>query len=130
MKTRLFTQITILLSICLLGEIIAQILPIPFPASVISMIILLIMLISGIIKMHNISDIGDFLLNNMGFFFIPISVSIMEYVDTLRPIIIPFLIICTVSTFITFATSFFAVRITTLLMNKFSKNKLDKEEIK
>lgn len=127
LKPRLFLQTAVLLLICLLGEILSQLSPIPFPAGVISMILLLVLLISGIIKLHHIEDIGDFLLKNMAFFFIPAGVSIIEHIPVLKPVILPFLAVCLISTFITFAVSSLAVRITSSLMEKFSQNSGKKE---
>ena len=121
MKLRIFTQLTVLIGICLAGEIIAQFIPIPFPAGVVSMVLLLILLFTGLIKLRHISDAGDFLLKNMAFFFIPAGVSIIEHIPTLKPIIIPFLAICLISTFITFTVTFLSVRVTSLLMSKISE---------
>ena len=47
---KLLMQLAIVFLICLLGEIIAAILPFPFPASVISMILVFLVLFSGVLK--------------------------------------------------------------------------------
>ncbi len=121
MKLKILTQLAILIGVCLAGEVIAQFIPIPFPAGVVSMVLLLILLFSGALKLRHISDVGNFLLKNMAFFFIPAGVSIIEHIPTLKPIIIPFLAICLISTFVTFAVTFISVRITSSLMSMAAK---------
>ena len=41
----------------------------------------------------------------MAFFFIPAGVGIMEYFDVLRECLLPFLVICVISTVLTFAVT-------------------------
>ncbi len=127
MKARLFIQTSIILVICFAGELLSQIIPIPFPSGVISMILLLILLLSGLLKTHHIEDIGNFLTKNMALFFIPAGVSIIEYIPVLKPIVIPFLAVCIISTFITFAVTFLTVRATSYIMDKLSKNSFSKK---
>ena len=67
---KLLMQLAIVFLICLLGEIIAAILPFPFPASVISMILVFLVLFSGVLKVAHISTPAEFMLGNMAFFFI------------------------------------------------------------
>ena len=45
------------------------------------------------------------MLKNMAFFFIPAGVGIMEYFDVLKECLLPFLVICVVSTVLTFAVT-------------------------
>ena len=68
------TQLAILLLICFVGEGVALLLPIAFPSSVISMILLFLLLLTGALKLRQIEDAADFLTKNMAFFFIPAGV--------------------------------------------------------
>ena len=75
---RMMLQLAIVFALCLLGEAIAQLLPFPFPASVISMILVFLLLLQGQLKVYHIRKQTDFLLDNMAFFFIPAAVRSMS----------------------------------------------------
>lgn len=81
MKVKLLVQIGIVFGICLVGEGIAAVLPFAFPASVLSMLLLFVLLLCGVLKVEHIREKGDFLLKNMAFFFIPSGVALLEQVD-------------------------------------------------
>ena len=118
---RILTQIGIVLGVCLVGELVAQVLPFPFPSSVIAMVLLFLLLCSKVIKPYHIQGKTDFLLKNMAFFFIPAGVSIINYFDILASNLIPLLVICLVSTLLTFAVTVWAVRLTRYLMDRRKK---------
>lgn len=58
--------------------------PVAFPASVISMLLLMALLLTGVVKERRIQTVSRFLVTNMGLFFIPSLVGTMEYVEVLR----------------------------------------------
>lgn len=91
-------EIAVIFGICLISEGIAAALPVAFPASVISMILLLILLLSGVIKERHIHRVCRFFVGNMAFFFIPSCVSILEHVQTLSACLVPFLVISILTT--------------------------------
>ena len=74
---KIILQIGLVLGICLLGEALSLVLPIPFPGSVIAMIFLFLLLLSGRLRPEHIREKSDFLLQNMAFFFIPAGVGIL-----------------------------------------------------
>lgn len=98
-------QIAVLFGLCLLGEAVSMLLPIPIPASVISMMLLLGLLLKGWLKLGHIEDVGKFLLSNMAFFFVPIGVSMMEHSALLKETIGPIIVICIVTTILTFGAT-------------------------
>ena len=102
-------QIAVIFFICLLGELIAALLPIPFPASVIAMILVFLLLLCGPLKVYHISKQTDFLLNNMVLFFIPPAVGIIENIHYLDGKLLIFLFICIFSTVVTFAITAWTV---------------------
>lgn len=118
---KIICQIAIIFTICWISQIVEAILPFPFPASVIGMVLLLILLLVRVLKVDHIREKSDFLLSNMAFFFIPAGVSIINYFDILASNLIPLLIICFVSTLLTFAVTAYAVRLTRHLMNRRKK---------
>ena len=75
----LIVEFCIVFLICMAGEWIAALLPFTLPASVISLILLLILLLSGGVKERTIQGTSHFLIDNMGLFFIPSVVGTLEY---------------------------------------------------
>ena len=88
---KILTQLAVLLLICFVGEGIALLLPIPFPASVISMVLLFLLLCTGALKLRQIEDAAEFLTKNMAFFFIPAGVEILENYKPVADKILPLL---------------------------------------
>ena len=105
---KILLQIAAVFGICWVGEGLAKLLPLP--GSVISMILLLILLLTGLLKPHHIREKSDFLLQNMAFFFIPAGVALMEVFGIPWENLLPFLAICTLSTFLTFAVTAYTVK--------------------
>lgn len=118
---KIICQIAIIFTICWISQIVEAVLPFPFPASVIGMVLLLILLLVRALKVDHIREKSDFLLSNMAFFFIPAGVSIINYFDILASNLIPLLVICLVSTLLTFAVTAWAVRLTRYLMDRRKK---------
>lgn len=116
-------QAAVLFLICLLGETIVSLFSLSFPSSVISMIILFLFLLFQVIRQENIQGIIRFLQQNMALFFIPSGVAIMENYSYLRESLIPFLLICVISTIATFAVTAYTVRLVSALMRKSENGK-------
>ena len=106
---KILMQLAIILFICLLGELIAAVLPFPFPASVISMLLVLALLLWGPLKIYHIQKQADFLLDNMGFFFVPPTVAILGYLGYMEGKVALILFICLVTVFTTFAVTSWTV---------------------
>ena len=117
----LIFELEILFLICMAGEGIATLLPIMIPASVISLILLLILLLSGVLKERQIRQSAVFLTENMGILFIPAAVGTLEYLDVLKAQAIPFLLITVVSTPIVYFITAWSVQ---LLMKLFNRKKV------
>ena len=106
---KILMQLAIILFICLLGEVIAAVLPFPFPASVISMLLVLALLLWGPLKIYHIQKQADFLLDNMGFFFVPPTVAILGYLGYMEGKVAIILFICLVTVVTTFAVTSWTV---------------------
>ena len=91
--------------------------------SVISLLLLLVLLLTGIVKMDHVREKSDFLLGNLGFFFIPVSVSIINYVDLIWQNAAAFLTVCVVSMVLTYGATAWAVHLTRRLMERGGKRK-------
>ena len=119
----------ILLQVALVGGIywvsqgIEAILPVAFPASVISLLLLLVLLLTGIVKVDHVREKSDFLLGNLGFFFIPVSVSIINYVDLIWQNAAAFLTVCVVSMVLTYGATAWAEHLTRRQMERGANRK-------
>ncbi len=116
---KLLEQVLKIFIICIFGELIANVLTIPFPGSVLAMILLFLCLAFKLIRVEQIDIAADFLLKNMVLLFIPSTVSIISYVGVFEDIIFKFLFICIVTTVITFICTAYSVKLTMYIMNKF-----------
>ena len=119
---KIIRQIGIIFSVCWLSVLVEKILPFAFPASVIGMLLLFICLFTGVLKIEHIQEKADFLLENMAFFFVPAGVSIIDYFDVLKNTWLQLVIICVISTVVTFAVTAWSVRLTMQWMERRKKN--------
>ena len=115
---KIIKQVGIIFSICALSVLIEHFLPFAFPASVIGMVLLLLLLCTGALRMEHIREKSDFLLSNMAFFFVPAGVSIINYADVLRSSAVQLVIICLVTTVLTFGATAWSIRLTLHLMER------------
>ena len=115
---KIIKQFGIIFSLCWIATVIERLLPIAFPASVIAMLLLLICLMTGALKIDHIREKSDFLLANMAFFFIPAGVNVINYLDILKANWLPLLLICVITTVITFAATAYSIRLTIWLLGR------------
>lgn len=104
-------EIALIFVLCLVGEWIAALLPVAFPASVISMVILIFLLMTGVIKQRQIQTVSNFLVVNMGLFFVPALVGTLEYVDVLKARLVPFLVVALITTPIVYGVTAWTVQL-------------------
>ena len=98
--------------------ILENLLPFPFPASVIGMVLLFVLLATGLLKLEHVREKADFLLANMAFFFLPAGVSVMNYFDVLSSALVPLLVICLVTTVLVFGATALSIKLTLRLMGR------------
>ena len=115
---KIIKQFGIIFSLCWIATVIEGLLPIAFPASVIAMLLLLLCLMTGVLKIDHIREKSDFLLANMAFFFIPAGVNVINYLDILKANWLPLLLICVITTVITFAATAYRIRLTIWLLGR------------
>lgn len=113
---KIIKQFGIIFSLCWLATVIEGLLPIAFPASVIAMLLLFVCLLAGVLKIDHIREKSDFLLANMAFFFIPAGVNVINYLDILKENWLPLLLICVITTVVTFAATAYSVRLVMRLL--------------
>ena len=107
----IMAEIAIIFGICLISEGIAALLPIALPASVISLLLLLALLLSGLVKERHISRVCTFLVGNMAFFFVAPCVGLIEHLSTLAACLVPFLLIAIFTTPIVYAVTAWTVQL-------------------
>ena len=91
-------QFTIILVVSFIGELLNYLIPLPVPASIYGLVIMLICLLTGVIPLHAVRDTGRFLVEVMPLMFIPGAVGLLESWGVLRPIWAPVLAITVVTT--------------------------------
>lgn len=102
---KILKQCAIIFSIAALGDFLSKYFKIPIPGNVVGMFILFVLLSVGIVKEKHISEVSDFLLRNLVFFFIPGSLAIVTEFSFLKGNLISFSIICILVVFIIIAST-------------------------
>ena len=85
-------EFAIILGVTLAAELLHAFLPLPVPASIYGMILMLLLLMSGALKLDKVKRAGSFLLEIMPVMFIPAAVALMDSWSALQPILIPALV--------------------------------------
>lgn len=91
-------QCAIIFGCLALGDLIVWITGIELPGSIIGMLLLTAFLQMKLIKLESVKGIADFLVGNMGFFFVPPGVALMLYFDVIKAEFWPIVIATLVST--------------------------------
>lgn len=91
---RYIKQFAIIILISLLGELLNKFLPFSVPASIYGLAIMLLTLMLGILKVEQVKDVSDFLLNIMPVLFVPASVGLMDVWGVMEENLVP---LCAIS---------------------------------
>lgn len=91
-------QLAVLFGCLAVGEIIVYFTGIKVPSSIIGMLLLTLSLKLGWVKLEKIKTMCDFLIANMGFFFIPPGVALMLYFDIIKAQFLPIAVATIIST--------------------------------
>lgn len=71
-------QCGVLFTFLALGELVVMLTGVPVPSSIIGMLALAAALKCGIVKLSQVDKFADFLVHNLGFFFVPAGIGIMR----------------------------------------------------
>ena len=118
---KIFKQLLLIIAFTLLGVLISYLLSlakINFPGSLIGMILLFIFLLIGVIKVDSINDVSKFFIDNMGIFFVPGAVTILNKLEVINEIWWKLLIVILASFVISFIATYYSVKLTLYLQNK------------
>lgn len=91
-------QFGIIVGVSFLGELLKVLLPFSMPASIYGLLLMFLALCAGIIKLEQVENAADFLVEIMPLMFIPAGVGLVKEWDTLSKIWLPFAVIIVVST--------------------------------
>lgn len=116
-------ELALIFGICLVGEGVVALLPVAFPASVISMVLLMVLLLTGVVKDRHIQTASHFLVANMAFFFLPSFVGLLEHIELLKSQLVPLLLIIVLTTPVVYLVTGWTVR---LLMLRHRNRKEDR----
>ena len=94
-----------ILLISFLGEVLRALIPLPIPASVYGLVLMLAALKTGLLKVAQVRGAAEFLIEIMPVMFIPAAVGLLTAGDALRPICVPVLVITVMTTVIVMAVT-------------------------
>ena len=94
---KILKQFGIILLITFLGEGLKSLLPLPIPASIYGMVIMLVLLTSGKLKLESVRDTAIFLIEVMPLMFIPAAVGLINSWGTIQSRILPYAAVTLVS---------------------------------
>lgn len=95
---RYVKQVCIIFGITMIGEFLNSLLPLPVPAGVYGLFLLLGALCTHVVKLEDVELTGNFLLDSMSIMFIPVTAGLIENLDTIKEIAVPLVVISIIST--------------------------------
>lgn len=91
-------QFMIILLLSFLGEVLKMFIPLPIPASVYGLVLMLLCLVTGILKTSQVKEAAFFLIEIMPVMFIPAAAGLIDSWKVLQPLLLPILVITVVIT--------------------------------
>ena len=117
---KLLKQLLIILAVALAGEALSALIPLPIPASIYGVILMLALLISGLLKVEQVKTVSSFLVEIMPVMFVPAAVGLMQSYHLLAPSFGAYAVITVVSTIAVMVVS---GRVTQHVIQNKNKNK-------
>ena len=98
-------QCLIIFGCLAVGELIVWLTGISIPSSIIGMLLLAALLQMKAVKLDWVKGMSDFLIGNLGFFFVPPGVALMLYFDLIKAEWLPIIVATVVSTILVLITT-------------------------
>ena len=98
-------QVLIILAFTGLGEALAYLIPLPIPAAIYGLVLMLAALLTGLLKLRQVQESADFLISIMPVLYVPVCVKILEYWGVISQNAAAIVSVTVVSTFLVFAVS-------------------------
>ena len=111
-------QFARIMGFCLAGEVLHRLLPLPIPAGIYGLVLLSAALLTGVVKLEQVKQTGDFLSGLFPLLFIPTVAGVMEEWELIAGNLLPILIALIPVTWIVMAV---AGRVTQSIMDRREK---------
>ena len=95
---RYIRQLTVILAVTCAAEILKYYIPLPVPASIYGLVLMFTLLRAGVIRLSQVRETAEFLIEIMPLMFIPAAVGLLESWASLRPMLLPVAVIELVTT--------------------------------
>lgn len=118
---KILKELTIILFITFLGEILSKTLSLPLPGTVVGMLLLLACLITKIIKVDSLKITSNYMLDNLAFFFLPAGVGIISSLNILSGNTLKILTVIIASTLVVTVVTGLTVQGLIILQKKLTK---------
>ena len=116
-----FKQLAILIGCLAVGEFVVWLTHVPVPSSILGMLLLTALLQMKVVKFEWVSALSDFLVANMGFFFVPPGVALMLYFDIIKAEFVPIVVAVIGSTVLVLVMTGWSHHLTRKLLKKLKK---------
>ena len=117
-------QFAVILTVSFLGEVLKALLPLPIPASIYGLVLMLLALCLKVIPLESVKETGKFLVEIMPLMFIPAAVGLTKSWNRISPILTELVVITAVSTVLVMAAS----GLVTQKVLRSGKNKTEKSD--
>lgn len=118
---KILKELTIILFITFLGEILSKTLSLPLPGTVVGMLLLLACLITRVIRVDSLKITSNYMLDNLAFFFLPAGVGIISSLNILSGNTFKILTVIIVSTLVVTVVTGLTVQGLIILQKKLTK---------
>lgn len=108
---KILRQMAVLLLLVFIGEVLNKAVGIPIPGNILGMILLLVALLTGIIKLHQIEETSKFLLDHLTFLFVPAGVGLLSVTGILKDSWHILLLICIFTTILVMSITALVVQL-------------------
>lgn len=112
-------QFGLILAVTFVAELIYSYVPLPVPASIYGLTIMLILLVTKIIRLEWVKDSAKYLVAIMPIMFIPAGAKLITVAEMILPVIFPVLLTLILTTVIVMAVS---GKVTEFIIKRESKN--------
>jgi len=92
-------QIAVIMLIASIGEALNHLIPLPVPASIYGIVIMLFLLTTGILKVESVKEVSAFLIEIMTITFIPATAGLIDSFHLLKGSLAAYIVILVVSTY-------------------------------
>ena len=98
-------QLLLIGTFSMVGELLAAVFPLPVPAAIYGLVLLFAALLTGLVKLNQVSRAAHWLISVMPLFFVAPTVKLLGYWDVIAPALVPICVVLITSTVVVFAVS-------------------------